>query len=217
MDKGNHNKLIASIAKSILSSEGIIRKGRSRTWLDDNLWFTTIIEFQPSNWAKGSYLNIGVNFHWYEKDYFSFDIGGRVNKFSEFNTSDSFEAIISKYCEEALIIVKDFRQNLNNPENSLNFITNQVSKETIWGKYHLAMINGIKGNLVLSKKYFNEILNHENSFEWVIKLKRKVEFNLEALASQDEFIELSKDIILKSRAMKKLPQIEIAEPFRTWV
>src|SRR6202000_1719294 len=36
---------------------GLERRGRSRTWIDDQRWYAIVVEFQPSGFSKGSYLN----------------------------------------------------------------------------------------------------------------------------------------------------------------
>ena len=80
----DHNKIITKTATTVFKNHGIKRKGQSRTFYDDNYWFTTIVEFQPNSREKGTFINIGVNFNWYSKDYFSFDIGNRQSSFIEF-------------------------------------------------------------------------------------------------------------------------------------
>jgi hypothetical protein len=74
-----HTKLLNAAARDVLRPLGITQKGRSRTWLDDRGWWLGVIEFQPSDWARGSYLNVGVNWLWDPKDYLSCDVGGRVD------------------------------------------------------------------------------------------------------------------------------------------
>jgi hypothetical protein len=55
---GTHDRIIADAAKAALGPLGFKRKGRSRTWLADHGWWLTVVEFQPSAWSKGSYLNV---------------------------------------------------------------------------------------------------------------------------------------------------------------
>jgi len=74
-----HTKLLNAAAREVLRPLGVTQKGRSRTWLDDRGWWLGVIEFQPSDWARGSYLNVGVNWLWNPKDYLSRDFGGRVD------------------------------------------------------------------------------------------------------------------------------------------
>ena len=74
-----HTKLLNAAAREVLRPLGISQKGRSRTWLDDRGWWLGVIEFQPSDWDRGSYLNVGVNWLWNPKDHLSFDYGHRVD------------------------------------------------------------------------------------------------------------------------------------------
>lgn len=73
MAEFDHNKTIKQIANAVLKPNGLFQKGTSRVWLDDNGWFLTSIEFQPSGWDKGSYLNIGMTFLWHYDGYLGFD------------------------------------------------------------------------------------------------------------------------------------------------
>ena len=77
-----HNKIINTVAKQYLVPEGLFRVGSSRTWIDDNGYFLTIVEFQSSGYAKGTYLNVGINFMWDKtkdlNENLDFDCGDRV-------------------------------------------------------------------------------------------------------------------------------------------
>ena len=86
----NHNKIINKTAKDILSPHGIFQQGKSRTWIDDNGWFLTIVEFQPSGFSKGSYLNIGIRFLWTELEYITFDFAYNNGTRIFFNNGQQF-------------------------------------------------------------------------------------------------------------------------------
>jgi len=64
--------------------------GRSRKRLDDQRWYATVIEFQPSGFGKGSYLNVGAHFLWRTTGHLSFDLGYRVNGFIRFESAAQF-------------------------------------------------------------------------------------------------------------------------------
>jgi hypothetical protein len=72
-----HTKLINAAARETFQPLGLVQKGRSRMWRDDRAWWLGIVEFQPSSWTRGSYLNVGVNWLWNVKDWHSFDFGYR--------------------------------------------------------------------------------------------------------------------------------------------
>src|SRR5436309_1568598 len=73
-----HTKLLTAAARSVLRPLGLQQRGRSRLWLDDHGWWVVVVEFQPSGWSIGSYLNVGAMWLWFEKDYISFDYGSRI-------------------------------------------------------------------------------------------------------------------------------------------
>ncbi len=55
----NHNKLFTKIANKRFKPHGIIQQGQSRTFFNDKIWFTIIIEYQPPSFSKGTFLNVG--------------------------------------------------------------------------------------------------------------------------------------------------------------
>lgn len=100
-DKNNHSKIISQVCKEILIPLGVFQKGTSRIYLDDNDYFFTVIEFQPSNWNRGSYLNIGLTFLWdYNKSdvlYYAFSRqpAARYGKFVEYKNETQFRKEIT--------------------------------------------------------------------------------------------------------------------------
>ena len=69
MNEQNHNKIIMKAAREVLAPNGLLQKGQSRIWLDDNGWFFAVVEFQPSGWEKGTFLNVGMHYLWANKEY----------------------------------------------------------------------------------------------------------------------------------------------------
>ena len=112
----DHNKIIRNAANSVLKPNGLFRKGTSRVWIDDNGWFLTVVEFQPSGWDRGSYLNVAVHFLWDDQDYLSFDYpcSSRVNEFIAFDgKEDRFFEQVSSLAEAAMEKVRQYRQFCN--------------------------------------------------------------------------------------------------------
>lgn len=96
--------------QAALSPLGCMQKGRSRTWLDDRSWWIGVVEFQPSAWARGSYLNVGACWLWYEKEYLSFDDGHRVESFQSFASDEQFASVAEKLAQRASQEVMTLRQ-----------------------------------------------------------------------------------------------------------
>ena len=106
----NHNKLITQAAREVLRKEGLFQKGSSRVWIDDNGWYLIVVEFQPSAWDKGAYLNVSVSFLWEKRDYLAFEYGHRVKDFVSYSGDDAaFYADMLAMAETAMEKVRQYR------------------------------------------------------------------------------------------------------------
>lgn len=170
-----HNKIINTVAKQYLSPEKLFRIGSSRSWIDDNGYFLTIVEFQSSSYARGTYLNVGINFMWDKtkdlNENLSFDCGGRViigkgTQFAEYreklkNCDELFTAEVEKFADTAVEKVKEYRKfcDLDYAKKQLLLKAEQTNKDCVfWEMYDLAMLCFFKGNFNDGKEYFNSFL-----------------------------------------------------------
>lgn len=94
---GAHDKIIAAAAKRALHPLGFRRKGQSRLWLGDHGWWLAVVEFQPSGFQKGSYLNLAAHWLWSDGGYISFDLGygtewgSRAAEFEAYFSDEQFQ------------------------------------------------------------------------------------------------------------------------------
>lgn len=58
-ERGARCCVLEDAARAILRPLDFLQKGRSMTWLADELWWMIVVEFQPSGFSKGFYLNVG--------------------------------------------------------------------------------------------------------------------------------------------------------------
>lgn len=109
-----HSKIIRQLCKEILLPLGVFQKGTSRIYIDDNGYFFTVVEFQPSGYAKGIFLNIALHFLWNEREYLSFDypFGAaiRVRDFVEYRNDDQFTKEVTNYVREAASQILFYRK-----------------------------------------------------------------------------------------------------------
>jgi hypothetical protein len=220
MATNEHAKIINKVARQKLSPLGIVRKGSSRLWFDDRGWFSTIIEFQPSAWAKGSYLNVGVNLHWYEQDFFSFDIGYREQPFSEYGDDELFADKIDEFCDIAVEKATYFRDALSTLRSAQDIILNnqQFSDDEFWGNYHRGTMCGLTGDVDLAAKYYTALLetlhplqkqDPPKTVEWVDELKNTARGLLAQAGNQAAFRTEVIKIVTEARKLKKLPDAEV--------
>ncbi len=209
-----HTKIINKTARKVFKEYGIVQKGRSRMWLDDHYWFTTLIEFQPSNWARGTFLNVGIHFHWYPKGYFSFNIGYREKGFCEYKNESQFEPVVAEFVQEALEKVLSYREKmscLDNVEKAIFASDGDVS----WKNYHKGVILGLNSKPQKAKEHFDLILEKETYdakldryCDWLIKLQNIAKKLRAEVENIDNFRKIIDEFIAISRKELKLKEME---------
>ena len=125
------NRIIKDVCKGVLLPLGVFQKGTSRLYIDDNGYFFTVLEFQPSGFAKGTYLNIALHFLWNGRDYFSFDFpfGAdiRVKNFVEYQNDEQFTREVAEYVQEAAKQVLFYRK-LQDIETAKSYMKKYLRK-----------------------------------------------------------------------------------------
>ena len=131
MGSNPHDQIIKQLCKDTLLPLGVFQKGTSRIYIDDNGYFFTVLEFQPSAYAKGTYLNTALHFLWNERDYISFDFpfGAdiRVKNFVEYQNDEQFTREVTKYVREAAKQVLFYRK-LQDMETAKSYVKKWLRK-----------------------------------------------------------------------------------------
>lgn len=209
----DHNALITRAARAALRPIGCVQKGRSRTWLDDNHWWVTVVEFQPSAWSKGTYLNVGACWLWYTKDYLSFDDGHRVDSFQSADNMETFESAVESVAARSREEVLHFRRRFSTLHATAEYLN---SKETgsvdIWGHYHAGVSCGLAGWSSESERRLRAALEvDEREIGWVHNLKTECNRLLVLVKNAPAFREHISGVVSASRAALKLrPRAELA-------
>ncbi len=126
MVKANiHGQMIARAAKAALLPLGCRRKGKSRVWYADQRYWAIWIEFQPSGWSKGNYLNIGVMWLWRPKPSVAFSY--RPADFAPFETEEQFAPLIARMAVLAAQEVHTLRGKLSSFASVLDFIKSRAT------------------------------------------------------------------------------------------
>jgi len=210
MSTPDHNKLIAKIAKSVLAPIGCIQKGKSRVWLDDHGWWVGVIEFQPSAWAKGSYLNVGAHWLWYEKEFFSFDDGAdagesRVESFHQFDTGEQFEASVTKLAQRSVEEIIKLRCRHSSVAASATYLRQKKAKD-IWGRYHAGVSAGLTGDTATARNELETVMRDKFDFPWVLDLKQCTAVLLQEVHDTAAFRTRISGVVARSRTLLKLPE-----------
>ena len=206
MSQPPHAKLIGSAAREILKPLGLRQQGRSRTWLDDRGWWLISVEFQPSSWSPGSYLNVGATWLWYEKDYISFDEGYRVEGFSQFVDEAQFGPIASDLVKRAAEEVNRFRV-LFPTVHAVARQLEQKSPKGFWDEFNAGMACALSGDAVSARSFLNVVAGTNDSRDWAKAAAAVARKHCEELGNVQEFQRAIKDVVRRTRQLLRLPEI----------
>jgi hypothetical protein len=163
---GTHDRIIANAAQAALSPLGFTRKGRSRTWLADHGWWVIIVEFQPSAWSKGSYLNVAAHWLWSEINALSFDFGGRIAEHVEYLTDTQFKAAAAQLAERAAVEAHCLSALFGDLSNAATVLLEEAqTKDRLlhqhsgWRDYNAGVAAALVGRSAEAREMFTRILD----------------------------------------------------------
>jgi hypothetical protein len=167
--QNEHGKLIAAAAKAALAPLGCVRKGRSRVWYSDQRFWEMLIEFQPSGWSKGSYLNIGKQYFWHPGPGYS--EGYRPVNFIPFENAEQFTPLIQTMAGVAAREVIAMRDRIKTPSDLQRHLLSRPMRDG-WPAYDAAMASWVAGDTVTCRALFERIAAWPTyGYDWQQRLK----------------------------------------------
>ena len=168
--EGNHSRIIAAAAKAALVPLGFSRKGRSRVWYADRGFWLSIVEFQPSGFSKGSYLNVGVHLFWGPQDFLSIDyIDEERRIFIGFTDANQFKPLAEQQAASAADASTVFRAQFKTIEDTAKTLGSAAERITLlagraggWPDFHAAIALGLTGEEVAARALLRAVVK---SFE----------------------------------------------------
>ena len=175
--QNEHGRLIAAAAKAALAPLGCKRVRQSRFWYSDQRFWTVSIEFQPSGWAKGSYLNVGANWLWYPmSDWgFSFSEDIRVEDagFIKFENVEQFTPLIAAMAARAAHEVYRLREKYKSRADIHRHLLTRAVRNGLHG-YHAAVAAGLVGDMATARQLFDRLESWETQGQdWTEAIKSR--------------------------------------------
>lgn len=198
-----HGRIIAAAAKAALAPLGCVRKGRSRIWRSDHRYWAIDVEFQPSGWQKGSYLNIFVAWLWNVTDGYNFSY--RAGSFIPFETVEQFIPPINELAEIAATEVLKVREKFRSFSDISDYIKAN-NRRAPWPGFDAAIVCGLAGDFVSARQYFDEVEAWDtDKSPWRARAKLDAA-KLEALLGRPQrFREAVAECIARRRQLMRLP------------
>jgi hypothetical protein len=151
--QNEHGKLIAAAAKATLAPLGCHRKGQSRVWFSDERFWYIFIEFQPSAWSKGTYLNVTPI--WLFLQPWGGEAAHRVGNYIKFESASQFGPLIEEAAQRVAAEVMILRAKLRTPADLHRFFVGNLSRSG--NIYRAAITGGLVGDIALARQLFARI------------------------------------------------------------
>jgi hypothetical protein len=166
-------RLIAAAARTALLPLGCQRVGRSRTWISDQRYWLIVIEFQPSSWQKGSYLNVGAMWLWRAFKDLAFDAGYRIADFVPFYSSEQFAPVAVDLAARAAEEVQRLREQFKSLPDIYRYLVDHISEED-WHIFNAAIAAGLVGDIDNARRLFQifDDMPFRNT-QWQMELRAK--------------------------------------------
>ena len=184
---------------------GMFQKGRSRTWLDDHGWWICVVEFQPSDWSRGSYLNVGCMWLWKEKDYMSFDEGNRVEPFTRFQEESQFEIEAARLTRRAADEVQRYRLLFPTVRSVCEFyLQRPPTNAGNWTTFHAGVACAMAGKPVEARRFFEAFLDfHGELSAWLVRQLADAQQLNTLAADTDSFRRLIASRVIRATGVTK--------------
>jgi hypothetical protein len=135
-------------------------------WLGDHGWWAVVVEFQPSSWCRGSYLNVAAMWQWVEKDYLSFDHNSRVEGFARFEDEAQFAPLADGLAGRAADEVRRLRDLFPTVRAAAEVLATK-SPRGFWDAFHAGVASGLAGDPGRARELFAEVSATPDQRDWV--------------------------------------------------
>ena len=204
-----HSTLLTSAAKRILKPSGLFQKGCSRTWLGDQVWWMVAVEFQPSDWSQGSYLNVGCMWLWNTKQHISFDVGYRVNGFFAFENEKQFGPVADGLAVGALEKVGEYRRLFSSIHDVSNYYFENAPKG-FWPCFNAAIAHSLAGRAEASTVVLASCLDGtDDDPMWLKEARSDARSLVASVHDAQRMRDIVSDRVMKTRAQQHLPPIPL--------
>jgi hypothetical protein len=137
-----------------------------------------LVEFQPSGWSRGAYLNVGAKWLWHPDSVWSFDYslhpGARVGTFREFIDEDQFDMEARQLAEVAARETKRLKDNFGTVAALVDRLEERADRGG-WDLYHAGAAAFLAGRAARAREHFVRLSRPDPSDErsggWVRDLR----------------------------------------------
>lgn len=198
-----HGRIVAAAASAALLPLGLKRKGRSRVWYSDQRIWIIAVEFQPSGWSKGSYLNVSIKWLWHPGA--GYDLSDRPVDFIPFENAEQFTPLVEGMAARAAQEVEVWKDRFKTFAGIRQYLVAQAKGDG-WPIYNAAIATGLDGDSDTSRRYFQRLKDWETyGYDWQLRLKADSAALAALLLDPTKFRAKVLHIIQCQRALMRMP------------
>jgi len=136
-------RILEEQAREVLGSAA--REGNGGLeWRDDRGWWVGMVDLQESTSQPGAFLNAGVDWMWYDRDWLAYSVGGRDSDFVPAQDEESFRSAARALAARGAELLDDYRDRFGDIEACAAYL-HEHGAETEWGPLDAGIACGLAG------------------------------------------------------------------------
>ena len=156
-------------------------------------------------------MNVGCNWLWHVKPYFSFDIIHGTKRFHEFESEQQFRKVAEELATSGLENVERYRQIFRTVRQVSEYYV-QNSPNTFWPYFDAAIAHMLSGRVELGCKLLSECLvARHGDPQWLTEARQDAKMLACITHQPDKFVEAISDRVRETRRLLKLPPLHQVE------
>ena len=201
-------KLVTQAGREVLRPLGLLQKGRSRIWLDDHGWWLAVVEFQPSGFSMGSYLNVGVTWLFDpDKAHLFFDLSYRIDPGADYESDEQFGLEARRLADRAAVEIEQLRIRLPDIETAAQVLYERaLPRPRSWNAWHAAVALGLCRRREEAVQMFEGVICTDDDREWWTPIQRQAaEWQRLVQDDHERFRSEAVAVIREIRTLHRLP------------
>jgi len=170
-----------------------------------------LVEFQPSGFGKGSYLNIAASWFWHPDGDWQFNYMKRASGLVPFVITEQFQPEAERLAKLAGVEAAKLDKKFASLEDIANYLKEQTKDPRLsqnpWTLYHAAIVAALTGDREFSLKCFSDLTNQKAQTDWHKKMLGEAAILAELVSEREKFRAAICARVANTRARLKLPPL----------